>query len=297
MEINHGNMQTLGVAFNAAFKTSLVATETFWKTVAMEVASTTSSQEYGWLGNIPSMREWTGDRVLNALKSHDYRIKNRRFEQSVEVDLDDVSDDNVGIYTPMFQGMGEAAAQHDDKLVWDLVKAGGSTKCYDGQNFFDTDHPVIDENGAEQSVSNDMGGAGAHWYLVDDSRPVSPMILQRRENNTWTQLDRPTDKNVFDRNAAQYGVKARKAVGYGLWQLMLRSGQELNAANLQAARTAMTSMKGDHGLQLAIKPRKLVVPPQHYFKALELIQAERNAAGATNTMRGLMEVVEVPYLS
>ena len=44
--------------------------------------------------------------------------------------------------------------------------------CYDGQNFFDTDHPV-GEQGSQETVSNVQTGAGPAWYLLDTTRPVN----------------------------------------------------------------------------------------------------------------------------
>ncbi len=45
-------------------------------------------------------------------------------------------------------------------------------------------------------------------------------------------------------------------------------------------------MKGDHGQPLRIKPNLLVVPRSLEGAALELLNAERNAAGATNVWKG-----------
>jgi phage major head subunit gpT-like protein len=101
-----------------------------------------------------------------------------------------------------------------EQLIWDLLVAGFSTNCYDGQYFFDTDHPVLDANGATTSVANTDGGAGAAWFLLDVSRVIKPIILQvRRDFGDIVAKDKVTDDNVFDRNEFVYGVDARMNVG------------------------------------------------------------------------------------
>ena len=41
----------------------------------------------------------------------------------------------------MFEEMGRAAATHPDELVFETVANGFTEECFDGQPFFDTDHP------------------------------------------------------------------------------------------------------------------------------------------------------------
>ncbi|MDW7749147.1 Mu-like prophage major head subunit gpT family protein, partial [Halomonas sp.] len=65
------------------------------------------------------------------------------------VDRNNIEDDNLGIYAPQAQMAGFSAKQLPDEIVMDLVNEGFASQCYDGQYFFDTDHPV-----GEGSVSN-----------------------------------------------------------------------------------------------------------------------------------------------
>lgn len=296
MIINGSNLNALRAGFTSLYNDSYANAPIDWNKVAMEVNSTGPEQKYGWLGLLPRMREWLGDRVINNLKAHDYAVKNKDFEMTVGVSRNDIEDDNLGIYAPMFQMMGDASAKHPDELVFDLLKKGFETECYDGQNFFDADHPVVDEAGVEQSVSNTGGGSGAAWFLLDTTKPIKPLIFQKRRNYEMVSMDNPTDENVFMRKEYVYGVDARVNAGLGLWQLAYGSKQALDATNYNAARVSLQSRKGDHGKPLALKGSLLVVGPSNEAKALELIKAERNAAGATNIYQGTAEVLVVPYL-
>ncbi|WP_261949086.1 Mu-like prophage major head subunit gpT family protein [Paenibacillus melissococcoides] len=46
-------------------------------TVATKVPSTTGEENYKWLGKMPRMREWVGDREIQNLQASDYTIKTK----------------------------------------------------------------------------------------------------------------------------------------------------------------------------------------------------------------------------
>ena len=94
-----------------------------------------------------------------------------------------------------------------------------------------------------------------------------------------------------------YGVDCRDNVGYGLWQLCWGSKQTLDAAHYKTARESMLGMKGDHGRPLGIRPTHLLVPPSLEGQALEILNAERNAAGATNVYKGTAQLLVCPWLA
>lgn len=299
MIINQGNLRTLYTAFHAAFQAGLGQAESQYARIATTVPSTTGANEYGWLGQLPSMRKWLGDRVINGIAGHGYTITNESFEQTIGVPRPALEDDQYGVYTPLVTEMGRATAAHPDELVFGLLAKGASTECYDGQYFFDTDHPVIAANGSTESQSNwdNNSGSGTPWYLMDVSRALKPIIFQQRKAPQFVALDRSTDENVFMRNEYVYGVDSRCNVGFGFWQLAYGSRKALDETNLQAAYTAMTERKGDHGRPLGIKPTVLVVAPSQKFSAMKLVNATTLANGADNVMKGLVEVIDVPWLA
>lgn len=298
MDINASNLKTLYVAFNAAFNSGLGSAPSQYQQIATVVPSSTKSNEYGWLGKLNKMRQWVGDRVINGLSAHGYAIKNLPFELTQGVDRDDIADDNLGIYTPIFTDMGQSVAEHPDDLVFNLLKAGISTLCYDGQYFFDTDHPVIGADGKAASQSNydSNAGAGTAWYLLDTRRALKPIIFQQRKTPNFVSLDRDTDQNVFMKKEYVYGVDSRCNVGYGFWQQAYCSRKDLTADNLQAAYIAMTSRKGDNDRTLGIKPNLLVVAPSQKFTAASILTLNQ-ISGTDNIMKGLVAVLDDPRLA
>lgn len=280
MIINQGSLQGIYKTFSTIFQGAFDGAPSMWDVVAMLSPSTGKSVDYKWLGEFPTMQEWIGDRVIKDLSAFNYEIKNKSFEATVGVDREDIDDDQIGLYTPMIQGLGKAAKEHPDILIFSLLLAGFSTLCYDGQFFFDSDHPV---NGA--SVSNTGGGSGAAWFLMDLSGPIKPMILQMRKQPEFVSMDSPTDESVFMRKKFRYGVDDRKNVGFGLWQLAYGSKATLDATNYSAARTAMTSLRKDDGIgntPLGILPTHLVVGSTNEAAGRAIVEKQNLAGGESN---------------
>lgn len=286
MEVNRASLAGLNTSFNTIFNNALGGVMPTWNKVAMEVPSTTSEVDYRWLGRLRGMREWIGERVVENVVKEGYKIVNREFENTIAVKKPHIEDDQIGQYNPLVSDLGQTSGEFPDELVWSLLAAGFTTACFDLQYYFDTDHPVIGADGSQTSVSNFQGGSSTPWFLLDTTRVIKPLIYQSRKKPQLVALTNLTDENVFWRNEFVWGVDMRCNAGYGLWQLAYSSKQELNAENYMLARAAMQDMKGDHGRPLRLKPTLLVVPGTLEKKGLEVLKAERDAAGATNVAAG-----------
>lgn len=294
--INTKTLEDARTGFQVLFDGTFSSYLPLWSKVAMEQKSTTARETYAWLGEMAELREWVGDRVVHGLKEHDYSIVNKDFELTIGVARNHIADDTVGNYTNRFKMMGEKAAQHPDKMVFDLLKRGHQTLCYDGQNFFDTDHPVLDEEGEVQSVSNSFTGGGPAWFLLSTRSVIKPIIYQTRQPYEFVALDDPRDANVFWKKEFVYGVDGRSNVGFSLWQLATRSTKTLDKAGYKEARDAHQGRKGEGGAPLGLTADLLVVNQANEQAALEVIKAERDAYGATNVYQGTTEVFVCPWL-
>lgn len=309
MLINQANLRVVFEGFNTSFNKGFEGAKSHHKDVAMTVPSAAGNNTYGWLGQFPKLREWIGDRVVKNLVAHSYAVENRTFENTIAVPRKTLEDDQYGIYGPMFTEMGRTTAQHPDELIFSLLAAGFTTACYDGQNFFDTDHPIGSASGNPASVSNMQDGAGTPWFLLDASRAIKPMLFQTRIPYTFTSMDGDSDDNVFWRDQYIYGVRARVNAGFGLWQLAFASKAELAADNYEAARAAMMELKGDEGRPLGIQPDTLVVPPSLEGAALRLLNngtrivVADNGSGTmtpvpvTNEWAGTAKHIVTPWLA
>ena len=292
--------------FNDAFKE--FRAESFYKTVAFTAPSGSRSNSYGWLGEFPGLREWVGDRVIKDIKEDSYEIVNRLWEDTVSVKRTDIEDDNLGMYSGMVQGLAEAAGRHPDELIAELMTNGTANLCYDGQYFFDTDHPVYpnhDGTGVAVTVSNFNDGTGPSgtdvpgptWYLLDARRTFKPFIFQERQAAEFDALTSATDSDqVFMKDLYIYGARARHAVGYGFWQMAYASRAPLTAANFEEARLAMRSVTADGGRPLGIKPSIIVVPPALQSDADRLFKTIVDVNGASNPHYKAVEVLDPDWL-
>ncbi len=152
MIVNQQNLRGLNVSYSSAYNKAFEGTPHNYEKIATTVPSTTAETNYKWLGQMPQMKEWIGEREIQSLSAYDYSIKNKKFEMTVSVPKDDIEDDQYGVFTPLFSNMGEAAAQHPDTLVFDAMKDGFTKLCYDGKAFFATDHKS--GKGGETTASN-----------------------------------------------------------------------------------------------------------------------------------------------
>ncbi|MBI5189097.1 MAG: Mu-like prophage major head subunit gpT family protein [Nitrospirae bacterium] len=175
MIINQANITSLYRGFSAVFKEAFETASALYPRIATEVPSASRQEEYNWLGRVPRMREWLGERVIQNLSAYSYTIKNRDWEATVAVDRNDVEDDAVGIYTPMVRALADASATHPDELVFDLLAGGFVNLCYDGRPFFDTAHPTGDRPAqsnkatAALSATSYAAARAAMMSLVDES--------------------------------------------------------------------------------------------------------------------------------
>ncbi|SDJ23999.1 Mu-like prophage major head subunit gpT [Vreelandella titanicae] len=297
MDLTNANLQVLFRGYNTTFQQgwdSVGDTGSLHELFCTVVNSTTAVEVYPWLKELPRMREWLGDRVIHGLDGADFSIKNRKFELTAGVPRDKVEDDTYGLYNPIYKEFGSQSRQHPNELAVQVLEQ--NPVCYDGQSLFDTDHPVLDEKGNEVSVSNDMGGNGPAWYVMDLSRAIKPMIFQKRKDYSFRAITNLNDSQVFLTDEFMMGVDARVNAGAGLWQLAVRSKQPFNAENYELARTRLQDLKGDYGKPLGLLHTHTMVPSNLEGAALRVLKNSMNAAGATNEWEGTSTLIKNHWL-
>ncbi|KWH56307.1 Mu-like prophage major head subunit gpT family protein [Burkholderia cepacia] len=142
MLVNAQSINQIFIGLQTLYNNAFAATPTTWERIAMLVPSSGREELYAWLDRFPQMRKWIGEKNVKALKAHGYTVTNDDFEATVEVDRNDIEDDRLGIYSLQAKNAGFTAKQLPDEIVYGLVNGAFDSKCYDGQYFFDTDHPV-----------------------------------------------------------------------------------------------------------------------------------------------------------
>ena len=102
--------------------------------------SNQESETYNWLGMSPVMREWVGGRQAKGLRHEGITIKNKTFEATLEISIDDLRRDKTGQIMVRIDDLARRTNSHWLSLLTTLITSGTSTDCYDGQYFFDSDH-------------------------------------------------------------------------------------------------------------------------------------------------------------
>lgn len=154
MIITPASLDAAFTGFSHSFQQGVMSAEPIWSKLAMQADSGTEQETYSFQARVPRMREWVGERVYNDLASNTYTLANKDYEDSFEVPRNKFEDDKFGIYRNTSMALGSAIALWPDDLVIEALLAGGSQLCYDGQYFFDTDHPKNPQDASAGTQAN-----------------------------------------------------------------------------------------------------------------------------------------------
>jgi phage major head subunit gpT-like protein len=149
MLINKSSLDALFTGLKLIFNNALTAQPGNWKLTATEVPSTGQGEDYAWLTRFPKFRKWVGDKQIKNIEAGKYYRKNEDWETTIEVDRNDIEDDRLGIYNAQALSAGESAGELHDIIIDDMKNGAFAATCFDGQYYYDTDHPV-----GNASVSN-----------------------------------------------------------------------------------------------------------------------------------------------
>lgn len=231
--LNKARLTAIARSYRALFFQALEAGEDELATLAMtlffEVNSTGASENYNWIGDIPVMEEWTGDRPHSGLRLEGYELENKEWATGLIMKANDIEDDRLGMLSPRINGLVRAYGIHVFEKALELIETGDALTCYDGKRFFATNHA---------------------------------------EGSSGTQIN-------------------------------LRTGGEsaLSSNTFRSYSAYMKELRNDKGKLLGIRPTHLWCGTTLSPTAREILEAERDAAGATNIDRNQAKVLEIPGLA
>lgn len=295
MLISQTSLQALRTGFNALFNSGLKLAAPVSEPLVTTVNSATKVETYGFLGDLPVFRKWLGEKRIRSLAEKAYTLTNEDFEATIGIHKTKIEDDNLGLYGPIVEGWGKDAGQLKDSLSFDALKYGHERPCFDGQNYFDTEHPM----GPEDTPTANMSGNDAvePWFLVDLSKPLKPILYQNRKAPQFAMVTDPQDSHVFKTGEYLMGGEARGAAGYTLWQLAHRCTAALTAENYAAAKAEMAALTNDEGEPLGIKPTHIVFGSSNSAAAKTLFAAQNKAGGESNIYFNELQLIEAPRLA
>lgn len=189
MIINQAALRGLNISYSTAYQKAFDNVSTDYRDLATVVPSSTSEQTYAWLGQLPNLREWVGEREVQNISAYSYTIRNKSFEATIKVPRTAIEDDQYGVYAPLMAGLGASAARHPDKLIYAAMMGGFESLCYDGKPFFSEEHKVGEKTysnkgkdalsqesflAARASIMSILGDKGDSLNLVPNILVVSP---------------------------------------------------------------------------------------------------------------------------
>lgn len=309
MEITFPNLQSINDGITLAYNDQLWAVGTRYQDFTYQATSTGAAEVYPRLNMLPGLREWIGDRVVNSLSQTTFSIANRMFEETIAVARTDIEDDKYGMLTPIAGEMGANAGRLPDILIAALLKAGHTTICYDGQNFFDLAHPDFTSSGGATTSANYASGSSPVWFLFDTGRTLKPVIFQRRRPFQIIPKFSMSDPQVFWNKEFEWGIDGRCNCGYGIWQLGFMSTQAPTVENILAARATMAAYRRPDGSPMGVRGTLIVTGSGNYPQVKAIAEDEMIPNTYSNTFssgnptlypnpaRGMFKALEDEWLN
>lgn len=235
--------------FNEGFQ----AEPTFWDVKARKIPVATIEAAYAWYLDTPRMRRWVGDRVVRKLEGKAVTVKSEPWELTLEMEKREVEFNLIGGYPDQMKAFGEASAAWPDQLVTE-VQMKNPIWAGDGQNFYDTDHPVSLTNsslGTYQNYYTNLALTGTNLWTVVLAQMAYKNDSGRNLGIVPTVLEVPS-------NLSKDAVTAIREVNY-IMQVRNVAGTEVVAAIPTPAEAQKL-----FDLKLVINP-KLNEDPLHWY--------------------------------
>lgn len=228
MQINQAALAAITKGYRVIYLEAFHGAKPMWPLFAVRTTSTGAQEIYHWLGAVPGMRELVDEVQIANLSAHNFAIPNKEYERTIGIKRADIERDTWGVYNPMIQAMGAAAAQHPDELLAQLMVDGFTKVDYTGSPFF-----------------------------------------------------------AADKEAKAGGVKFTN-----------KGTKKLSQANFRTGRQNIKSRRNAEGRSMNLGVSlTLLVSPKYEDTAREILLADRNANGATNTDKGTATLEVWPQLS
>ena len=130
------------------------------------------SEIFKWLGTVANPRKWEGERRRTSLTDFELTMINEKWEDTVEVDIDDLRRDKTGQILKRIGELGRKTASIQERDLTYLLE--NPTTAYDGLPFWSASHEVR-KSGVQ---SNDIQVSGLANPDAPTSEEMSRVILE-----------------------------------------------------------------------------------------------------------------------
>ena len=212
--------------------------------ISFKSDSDQETEEYGWLGQVPVLREWVGGRQAKGLIDHSFVLRNKHYEASIDILQRWIDRDKTGQVNARINELADRANSHWASLSSQLIIDGESNVCYDGQFFFDTDHSEGSSGTQSNDISVDISDLPATVHGTITAPSVEEMQQAILKGVTQIQTFVDDQGEPMNENATSFLV-------------MVPSSLSVVAMNALAVvrGTGLTEQLSPFNLELAVNPR------------------------------------------
>ncbi len=154
MLISRDKLAGTHISLNTHFQGAIKDYAPIYKQIVTEYPSSAAIETYNWLGLVPKMTKWIGEREIHKLRAEKYTIENFDWANGIEVTRDDLAEDKLGLVAMRIRDLAKKGLEAiDDEVAYVLNNAFTATGglAYDGQYLIDSDHTASGSGGTSQS--------------------------------------------------------------------------------------------------------------------------------------------------
>lgn len=145
MEVNRDNLAVFNQTLKRAWDMTFAHATPLWPKFATKWNTTQPTTTIPMSVVFPHMRQWKGERLMNAIRTKAYSIDVLKYEWSMEVEIDVLEDDQYNIYVGQTKAGAKAAKMWPDDLMLAALNNAEDTTLglgLDDVPFFSASHPI-----------------------------------------------------------------------------------------------------------------------------------------------------------
>lgn len=178
--------------------------------------STARIENHLWMRLPPFFKRWSGLRDYGKAGTKKYSVENLPYTAEFQIDIDDLSDDQLGGFKIMAGQLAENAKISERILVQQNLANGQAVACFDGSSFFATSHNIGTGNNIVTGTTADSSGNQSFAVLLTKRKALKPLIWQNRQA---ADLRTDAGDNMASQNrVVSWWADMRGAPAFGLWQ-------------------------------------------------------------------------------
>ena len=213
--------------------------------IAFRVISDRETENYKWPGASGGLKEWKGNRKVVNPNKFEFTIRNKKFEDTMVLPLEDLRRDKTGFLRARVNEMGQKAAEHWQKLASLTIEA--NPVGYDGQTLYSATHDETGENQTNVLGATEVPSSNIANVLLPTAEEMSAIILEII-GHQYTFVD--DQKEPTNGSARSFMFMVRSAAYWGA------IAQAISAQNLAGGQSNVLQAKMlELNLSVVLNPR------------------------------------------